>query len=335
MTTEEYFAFLHERFSAAGPADRELHLSICGYRVRILFAGIGPTEIMKLNLSNLIQDSSVYDETVFVWGDDLERLSSMSMLDEEQRRIHYHCEPDFHIFYPGARKRLSVRDNRHRETFVCFPAGEGFPRAYANKPFVNEMQWWLQDRYLIMHAAAVGIDGTGALITAPSGQGKSTLALACLLEGMDYLAEDYVLINRGGPLKGYPIFATGNMTTDSLRLIPEMEKNILYFDDERQKYLVDLTPYTEQFRDGMLLKCIIYPHLTDDDVPSIERSTSVHPFVSAVTAAAKQIKSQKQTSDSFRLLFRRLKDLPAYEMRLTPDVRKNAAALKQFLEEKG
>jgi hypothetical protein len=45
-----------------------------------------------------------------------------------------------------------------------------------------------------LHAACVGIDGTGILLMGPSGAGKSTVALQCLLEGFDFLSEDSVFV---------------------------------------------------------------------------------------------------------------------------------------------
>ena len=43
-----------------------------------------------------------------------------------------------------------------------------------------------------LHGACVGRAGRGALLLGPSGAGKSTVTLQCLLEGLDFLAEDSV-----------------------------------------------------------------------------------------------------------------------------------------------
>ncbi len=49
-------------------------------------------------------------------------------------------------------------------------------------------------RLVPLHAACVGLDGCGILLMGPSGTGKSTVALQCLLEGFDFLAEDSVFV---------------------------------------------------------------------------------------------------------------------------------------------
>jgi hypothetical protein len=45
-----------------------------------------------------------------------------------------------------------------------------------------------------LHAACVGYGGAGILLLGPSGSGKSTLVLQCAHEGLDFLAEDSVLV---------------------------------------------------------------------------------------------------------------------------------------------
>jgi energy-coupling factor transporter ATP-binding protein EcfA2 len=49
-------------------------------------------------------------------------------------------------------------------------------------------------RLVPLHAACVGRAGRGILLMGPSGAGKSTVALHCLLHGLDFLAEDAVFV---------------------------------------------------------------------------------------------------------------------------------------------
>lgn len=49
-------------------------------------------------------------------------------------------------------------------------------------------------RLVSLHAACVGWGGRGLLMMGPSGAGKSTVALQCLLQGLDFLSEDAVFV---------------------------------------------------------------------------------------------------------------------------------------------
>jgi energy-coupling factor transporter ATP-binding protein EcfA2 len=69
-----------------------------------------------------------------------------------------------------------------------------------------------------LHAACVGRGGEGILLLGRSGAGKTTLALHCLLHGLEFLAEDSVLIAPSG------LCATGianflHVRRDSLRFL--------------------------------------------------------------------------------------------------------------------
>ena len=49
-------------------------------------------------------------------------------------------------------------------------------------------------RLVSLHGACVGLGGRGVLLMGPSGAGKSTVALQCLLQGLDFLSEDAVFV---------------------------------------------------------------------------------------------------------------------------------------------
>lgn len=46
-----------------------------------------------------------------------------------------------------------------------------------------------------LHAACVGLAGRGLLLMGASGSGKSTVALHCLLDGLDFISEDSVFVS--------------------------------------------------------------------------------------------------------------------------------------------
>jgi hypothetical protein len=49
-------------------------------------------------------------------------------------------------------------------------------------------------RLVPLHAACVGHGGRGLLLMGPTGAGKSTVSLHCLLDGFDFLSEDSVFV---------------------------------------------------------------------------------------------------------------------------------------------
>ena len=337
MTTENqnYIDYLQGRALRTAP-QAEIWLSVRSYIVKMVFLGISPTDIMRLNLNYLTTTpKETADETVYIWEDSLDALIERSVIPEDQRFIHYHQTEEYHILFPGEVLRFAARFNESRTTFVCFEHGSVFPESYINKPFVNELQWWMLEDYLLLHGAVVGVNGKGALITASSGSGKSTLALSGLLEGMNYLAEDYVLVSRRGPAIAYPIFTTGYVTSDTLQMLPELKDKILLYVPRRDKYLIDLSAFDDLFLDEIPLSVMVFPLVTDLPSIQVEKASSVKPFMDALTTTAKQIESCERFADSFKLLFARMKTIPSYQLNLTKDTRKNAHEFREFLENYG
>jgi hypothetical protein len=81
-------------------------------------------------------------------------------------------------------------------------------------------------RLIPLHAGCCGRDGRGLLLIGASGAGKSTLAAHALLGGLDFLAEDSVLVRPAG------LLATGvanflHLRRDSLRFLAPAERAAL------------------------------------------------------------------------------------------------------------
>jgi len=332
---KEFFSLLDTRFAVAGEKT-VIWLSIYGYSVKLVFAGIVPNEIIRLNLGLFISSPVEHaDETVFLWEDSLECLMASSMVPFDKRHIHYHQGDGYRISLHSANGRLTARDETASKSYICFENGFFTPEACAAKPFTNEIQWWLHDRFLLIHGALVGTNGTGALITAPSGRGKSTLALAALLSGLEYVSEDYTLVTRSGQLVGYPTFPTGYLKPDTLEMLPAMREHIVCHMAEKDKFIVDLTSFDNFAREGLEIRALILPVICDSATPQVISMRSVAPFMDAVSAAAKQVRLNENVQESFKAIFSRLKAIRSYEMLLTDNPLRNADALREFLVQLG
>ena len=119
-------------------------------------------------------------------------------------------------YFLRSERGLAVADWRSRHAYVWVPSTELVIASERAAPFR-----WIIDGLaqrcglMTMHAAAVGECGVGLLIVGESGRGKSTLALAAIGAGMDYLADDYCLVDAQPRYQAYRLFNSAKMRVDS------------------------------------------------------------------------------------------------------------------------
>lgn len=113
----------------------------------------------------------------------------------------------------------------------------------------------------LMHAGAVAAGDRGALITGRGGSGKSTLALACLDHGLDYVGEDYVVLESGPPPRAHLIYTTAKLDAPSLELLPRMRAAAISSAGEGGvKAVLDLArDFGESMRASTAVHAIVLP----------------------------------------------------------------------------
>ena len=71
----------------------------------------------------------------------------------------------------------------------------------------------------LTHAAALGLNGHGALMVGASGSGKSGTTLAGLLNGLESVGDDYVVVEQGANVVANSVFRVFKQDLDGLRRV--------------------------------------------------------------------------------------------------------------------
>ena len=74
----------------------------------------------------------------------------------------------------------------------------------------------------LTHAGAVGTAQGGVLLAGKSGAGKSTTALICMEQGLDYVSEDYCLIENDPEPYVYSVYNSAKLEPNTLDLFPKL-----------------------------------------------------------------------------------------------------------------
>ena len=185
-----------------------------------------------------------------------------------------------------------------------------------------------------LHAACVGRGDEGLLLIGTSGSGKSTLVLQSLLAGLDFLAEDSVLVRPSG------LLATGvanylHLRADSLRFLGRAERAavlrgsaVIRRRSGVRKLEVDLRrPGFRLARKPLRIRAVLFlsarARARGQNLVPIGRSAVLGRLVRSQRYAAQQ--------PGWSDFSRSVSALPAYELRRASHPRESVEVLRELL----
>lgn len=308
---------------AAESGSRRTALRLCGRTVELQFPAGAQTSLLEGSLKGWLVQTEEHPQAVFrFWasGQDLPAGPPPGP------GVYAYRERDGRSVYRAKRWLLGA-DPLRGVYACCWRPEQPAPLPYWLASLTAS--FWAQASGLLpMHGAAVGLGGRGALIAAESGGGKSTLAVACLLAGMELASDDCLLLTTQGPLRAMPLYSV-------VKLTPDMEEKLrpglptLWVDWNRGgKRLLDASGCP--LSPGLEIGGIVFPRLGDGSGP--EFIPAHGPLALRLARAAAGQVGGIGGPERLRALAERLSGLPAYELRLSSDPEKNAAALKELME---
>ena len=221
-------------------------------------------------------------------------------------------------------------DRRRNSYYFCRdPRGDTDYMLYGHAMIVAFGLWASHNDMLLLHSACVGADGKGVLISARGGGGKSTLSVSCLLGGFDFVADDYVLVNRTGALKAMPLYRTVGLNQDMAALLKPDMPLVRVDKDRNDKLLLDASAY--RFERELPVKAIICPRVCDIDEPEIHKTAPGPVLVKMIDSTASQL-GVFRDPEPYRAMAQRLMGITVYEILLSKDLDKNRECLRAFIK---
>ena len=304
---------------------KEYHFcaEIGGKKLKLCFSSREQAVIVEQYLAGRrIPETQEPDARFLFWTDDCSRYIGPEGHSERWR---YREESGCVIFLPG---EWLIGVDASCGTFYCCQH-DPEKRAQIHYWVVNVIvsQWAGTAGLLPVHGAVVGVGGRGVLLAAPSGSGKSTLAASCLLAGMDYVADDYVLASAEGPLYAMPISSALNMNPDvkgQLGLtLPVIWENA----NRDGKQMLDASSFP--ICRNMAVRAVVFLSRWNREQAEI-LPVSGHPAV-RLAQSAPRLEGAYDPLIA-KAVVQRLSKLPAYEIRLGGDLKQNADALRRLIE---
>lgn len=141
----------------------------------------------------------------------------------------------------------------------------------AGHPLKGILGWWLGDRGLsLLHAAAVGLDGSGLLLAGRSGSGKSTTAFACMDAGWQIVSEDTCVYDPTTRTV-HNLYCTGRLTAASRALLGTWDVPEDGWETGKSIFFLDDPPGRANLVPSLAVSAVVVPHQSPGTGSSLER----------------------------------------------------------------
>ncbi len=185
----------------------------------------------------------------------------------------------------------------------------------------------------LAHGALVGLNNNGILFCARGQRGKSTLAVVAMMQGFDYISDDYLVLEKEGDvLYSYPIYSIITLSPKMYNeLYEDMKGKFVSNNARRDKYVIDIKAYHASFCQKYPVKVCMFPQITTDKEPSIVSCKKGRAITQLVHSTIHQMED-KHDIKTIQKLISLVKDFDFYQINLCSDIRANVECLRRFTE---
>lgn len=194
------------------------------------------------------------------------------------------------------------------------------------------------DNTNLVHGACIGLDNKGILFCARGQRGKSTLAVLAMMQGFEYVSDDYLTLEKdGSTLYAHPIYS---IITLSPRMYNELYDRLdgtrfVANNARKDKYVINISNFHNQFKKKYPVKLCMFPEIVPDEEPSIKLCTKEEKgraIVHLVHSTVFQM-FDKHDMKTIKKIMNMVKKFDFYKINLCNDIYKNVECLKTFIKE--
>lgn len=304
---------LRKYIETTNPAPGVIYLDLQVKRVRLLVYSPEFDQHIENQIPYIISPdrSDRYDATVILWK---ERAADAPGIIREY-------DPETETYYYGV-KNLSY------EEFIR----QGHFLVHTFSDILNT------DRSSLVHGAAVGMDGEGVLLCARGQRGKSTLTVLAMYLGMEYVSDDYLILEKDetGQVLASPIYS---IITLSPFMTEKMKDDLVHAvklgnNARKDKYVFNISCMHERFRKRYPIRALVFPEITDTEKPFIRKATPAEKsraMVQMLDSTAVQMGTRHDRAGT-RKLIGMISGFDCYYIGLSGDIEQNAKLLKKFVQ---
>lgn len=201
-------------------------------------------------------------------------------------------------------------------------------------PLRSIIHWWaLTKGFQLVHAASVGTADGAVLLAGKGGAGKSSTAVACLLSGMLYLADDYALVRTEPEPTVFSLYNSAKLDKKSLkrlRAFADVPVDLNLIDGEKViQFMWQRDP--ERMCSTLPVRAILLPRVTGRHETRIVRTTSAAGLAGAAPSTVFQLAGSGP--EGFHNIGKFIKKVPSFVLELGENPEEICQAIRRLLSE--
>ena len=230
---------------------------------------------------------------------------------------------------------LSLFDTIEATGVYWTPTSATLPYWAKASPLRCLFHWWAETRGCqLVHGAAVGCEGRAMLITGKGGLGKSTTALSCLNNGLDYIGDDYVLVQLDPVPTVHSLYCTAKLNQNQMAQFPQLAGLATTPGSEKDKAVINLYPQMkEQIARSQPLQAIVTPQISNR--PQTELATISAVAMQRATSFTTMSQLPHASQHTYHFIYRLIRRLPASELILGTDLNAIPGVIDDLLKSSG
>jgi hypothetical protein len=197
-------------------------------------------------------------------------------------------------------------------------------------PFRTLLHWFLSEHDThMMHGAVVSVNNNAVLLTAKGGSGKSTTALACLYNGMDYLADDYVGVKLDKQPIAHSLYNSGKLLPDAIDKFPNISRGIFKKGEEKILFFLN-SLFPKQIKLQAPIKAIFIPVIKHTQKSVLVEASKSRAMIALAPTTLFQLPLAKDTK--MQAIKNIILHTPCYFLEMSSDSKEVAAIIRHFLD---